>query len=118
MTADPVLPPAFAALAPFVPLWARPTTAARAARRTDSTPEERAAFFAAASPLLGAALEHLDRHSLAALPPPEQRLMDLMLALAHVALAVEMQGPDEPRHAPLRERMRITRSVADPVQPA
>jgi hypothetical protein len=36
-----------------------------------------------------------------------------MLALAHVALAVEIQGPDEVKSAPWRDRMRITRSTAD-----
>ena len=108
-----LLPPAFAALEPFAAGWALPTTAARAARRTASDAEERAAFFAAAAPQLEAALAHLDAHPIDRLPAPEQRLMDLMLALAHVAMAEEMQGPDEARHARMRDRMTITRSVAD-----
>ncbi|MCW1430690.1 hypothetical protein [Novosphingobium sp. JCM 18896] len=112
------LPEGFAALEGFVDRWALDGTAARAARRSESTAEEREAFFAAASPLLDAALAHLDAHELDTLPAPEQRLMDLMLALAHVALAVEIQGPDEAKSAPWRDRMRITRSTADRGAPA
>lgn len=113
MSAPTTLPAGFASLEPFVADWALPTTAARAARRGDSTAEERGRFFAAASPLVGPALELLDARPLSALDPAERRLLDLLLALAHVGLAVEMQGPDEARHAPGRARMRITRSVAD-----
>jgi hypothetical protein len=107
------LPPAFAALEPFVARWAVPTTAARAALRTGSAPDEREAFFAAASPMLDVALDHLDAIGLAAFSPQDARLMDLMLALAHVALAVEIQGPDEVKSAPWRDRMRIGRAPAD-----
>lgn len=108
-----VLPEGFAALAGFVDRWALDGTAQRAARRSDSTAEERAAFFAAASPLLDAALAYLDARALEVFSPAEQRLMNLMLSLAHVALAVEIQGPDEAKSAPWRDRMRITRSTAD-----
>ena len=108
-----ILPQGFAVLEPFAPGWALPTTAERAQRRSESTPEERTAFFAAAAPLLEPVLDRLDTAMLASLNPAEQRLMDLMLAFAHVALAIEMQGPDEARHAAGRERMRITRSAAD-----
>jgi hypothetical protein len=113
MTAATLLPADFATLEPFVERWALPTTAERAARRSGSTSEEREAFFAAGSPLLDAALDHLDGLPLGAFPVQEQRLMDLMLSLAHVALAVEIQGPDETRSAPWRDRMRIGRSAAD-----
>ena len=44
-----------------------------------------------------------------------KRLMDLMLTLAHIALAVEIQGPDEIKSAPSRDRTRIIRSAADNV---
>jgi len=113
MSAATSLPAAFTVLEPFVERWALPTTAERAALRTASAPEEREAFFAAAGPLLEPALDHLDRRSLGAFTAEEQRLMDLMLSLAHVALAVEIQGPDEAKSAPWRDRMRIVRSPAD-----
>ncbi|WP_395398113.1 hypothetical protein WBP07_26660 [Novosphingobium sp. BL-8A] len=107
------LPSGFEVLEPFVQIWARPTTAERAALRSASAPEDRQAFFAAASPLLDAAMVLLDSRPLAELAPNERRLMDLFLSLAHVALAVEIQGPDEVKSAPWRDRLRITRSATD-----
>lgn len=110
---DIALPEAFVALEPFVARWARGTTAERAALRTSSTPEEREAFFAAAGPRMNAALDYLDGVGLSAFSAEDRRLMNLMLALAHVALAVEVMGPDEAKSAPWRDRMRIVRSTAD-----
>lgn len=107
------LPAGFEALEPFVARFAVSGTAARAARRGESTPEEREAFHAAASPLVGKALDLLDTKPVDSLDGAEKRLMDLVLMFAHVALAVEVQGPDESRHAELRKYMRITRSPAD-----
>lgn len=107
------LPSGFAELEPFVERWALHTTAERAARRTASTYEERETFFGAASPHLDAALAYLDARPLGEFAPVDQRLMNLMLALAHVALAVEIQGPDEEKSAPWRDLMRIHRSTAD-----
>jgi hypothetical protein len=108
-----MLPPGFAALEPFVPQWSLSRTAERAARRSNSTTAEREFFFAAATPSLDAALDYLDERGLRSLSPEDERLMNLMLSLAHVALAVEIQGPDETRSAPWRDRMRIDRSTAD-----
>ena len=111
---DTTLPEGFAALEPFAAKWAAPTTAERAALRGDSSPDEREAFFAAASPLLEAALDHLDARELRALLPADQRLMNLMLSLAHVSHAVETHGAKgEAQHARWRSRMTITRSTAD-----
>jgi hypothetical protein len=107
------LPGGFTALEPFVAQWSLSGTARRAAQRTASSPEAREAFFEAASPLLEAALTWLDDRDLATLPPAGRRLMDLMLSLGHVALAVEIQGPDEVKSAVWRDRMRIDRSTAD-----
>jgi hypothetical protein len=113
MSVSTSLPADFVVLEPFVERWALATTADRAARRTATTPDEREAFFAAAGPLLDRALDHLDAIPLGAFSPEEQRLMNLMLSLAHVALAVEIQGSDEAKSAPWRDRMRIERSTAD-----
>jgi len=107
------LPAGFEALEPFVERFALDTTADRAERRSESTREERAAFHAAMQPLVGAALDLLDTRGLDKLDPAEQRLMNLALAYTHVALAVEVHGPDEERHARQRSHMRITRSPAD-----
>ena len=43
----------------------------------------------------------------------EKRLMNLMLSLAHVSLAVEVQGDDEPKHARSAKYLRITRAPSD-----
>ncbi len=106
------LPAGFEALQPFVAKWAVEGTAARAALRGDSTAEERQAFYDAASPLLAPALDHLDATPLAEHDDAQKSLMNLTLSLAHVALAVEVQGPDEDKHARSRNAMVITRSPA------
>lgn len=109
------LPSGFEALEPFVARFAVRGTASRAQLRADTAPDERAAFHAAAKELIGPALDRLDARPLGELDEAERRLLDLCLSFAHVALAVEVQGPDEERHAALRRHMRITRSPADAV---
>ena len=106
------LPEGFAALEPYVAKWAVSGTVARAARRGDSTAEEREAFYAAGKDLLDQALAYLDTKPLGSFTAADNRLMDMMLSLAHVALAVEGLGDDEPRHATMRQYMHITRSPA------
>lgn len=108
-----LLPAGFEALEPFVERFAVAGTANRAALRGASTAEERAAFHAAAASLIAPALDLLDAKPVDSLDESEQRLMNLALTFAHIALAVEVQGPDEARHAELRKYMRITRSPAD-----
>jgi hypothetical protein len=99
------LPLAFAALEPFVASWALDTSAARAQRRNDSMPEERQAFYAVIAEQLPAALELLDAKPFARHDQRERNLLNLCLAAAHVALAVEALGEDEP--------LQITRTPAD-----
>lgn len=107
------LPAGYEALEPFVTGWAITGTANRDRRRGESSDEERVAFFNAAKDLVAPALDMLDQKSLADFDEKEKRLMDLLLNFAHVALAVEMQGKAETRHAGFRKVMRITRSTAD-----
>lgn len=114
MMGKTTLPEGFSELERFVPDWAVTHSADRAARRLDSTSEEREAFFYAANDLAAPALALLDSKPLAELDEAETRLMQLMLSLAHVALAVEIQGDDEPRHAMGARHMTITRASADP----
>ncbi|MCB2059544.1 MAG: hypothetical protein R3E09_02910 [Novosphingobium sp.] len=108
-----LLPAGFESLEPFVERFAISGTANRAQLRSDSSSEERTAFYNAAKDLVAPALDLLDNKPLDALDESERRLLDLCLSFAHVALAVEIQGPDEERHARMREYMRITRSPAD-----
>ena len=107
-----LLPRGFEALEPFVAAWAIPGTAARAQRRVDSTEAERVAFYSAAKDLVPLALSHLDRKPVTALDPQERRLLDLLLTLAHISLAVEVQGDQEAVQALGRQQMKITRSTA------
>lgn len=107
------LPAGFAALSPFVDYWAANTAAGRADRRQRSDEENRQAFYAAANPLLPAALDYLDSKALGALNDSEQRLMQLLLSYAHVAMAVELHREEEPKHARDRHHLRITRAPAD-----
>jgi len=107
------LPDGFETLEPFADQWALPATASRAGARNDSSADERQAFYDAASPLLAPALELLDSRPLDGLDDGEQLLMDMMLSLAHVALAVETQREYETRHVESRRFMDITRSSAD-----
>jgi hypothetical protein len=108
------LPPGFDALEPFVDDWAIAGSANRADRRCDSSEAERIAFYEVATGLAPAALELLDRRPLEDFDEREKRLMNLMLMLAHVSLAVEAQGSEEPNHARDRRHLKITRSPADP----
>lgn len=108
-----LLPARFEALEPFVGSWAVAGSANRAQRRSESTEGERLAFYEAAKDLAPAALEFLDQKALQDFDEREHRLMNLMLSLAHVALAVEAQGSDEARHAESRRYMKITRAPAD-----
>lgn len=108
-----LLPAGFEALEPFVDRWAIAGTANRAQRRTDSSDAERVAFFDAAKEAVGPALAQLDQKQLDQLDDKERRLMNLMLSFAHVAMAVEVQGAAEARHAQYRQLMKITRTPAD-----
>ncbi|UVO52644.1 hypothetical protein [Sphingomonas sp. SUN039] len=108
-----LLPAGFEALKPFVERWAVEGSANRAALRGASSEDDRAAFFATGAPLAAAALDRLDARPLADHDAAEQRLMNLMLSLAHVSLAVDVQRDDEARHTPLRDAMVLTRAPAD-----
>lgn len=107
------LPEGFAALEAFVDDWAIATSAARAARRDDSSAAEQEAFYNAAREFLDPALTLLDSKPLEKLDAKERRLLDLMMTLAHVSIAVEVQRDFEPKHTEMRRHMRITRTPAD-----
>ena len=113
MTGRSTLPGAFVALEPFVDDWAVTGCDARIRRRIASEPASRLEFYEAACPLLPAALEHLDAKGFNGLDESDVRLLDLLLTLAHVALAVEQQGDVEPVHARAHARFRIERSSED-----
>lgn len=107
-----VLPAGFAPLEPFVAVWAVEGTAARAALRGISSEADRQAFYDVAKDHLVAALALLDAKPIDQFDLAEQNLMNLMLALAHVSLAVEVQRDHESELALQARHMPITRSTA------
>lgn len=110
---DKQLPTGFEALEPFVTDWAIKGAHQRLQRRLDSSQQERENFFNTGKDLVPAALELLDQKPIAAFTPEEDRLMDLVLSLAHVSLAVEIQRDDEPDHAAAARHMTIVRASSD-----
>jgi len=107
------LPSGFEALEVFVSDWSFATAAERAQRRLDSTAQEREVFFHTAENLVAPALDLLDAKPLDQHDAQEQRLMSLLLSLAHIGLALEIQGDEEPRHARDARHITITRAVSD-----
>ncbi len=83
------LPEEFADLERFID-WSLPTERERNARRLASSIEEIKELYQAMVPRTEAILEYLDRFELGKLPEREQRLLNLTLALAEVANAVEL----------------------------
>lgn len=107
------LPAGFEALQPFVAAWAVESANDRLQRRLGSSEAERLAFFEVAQPLLAEGLAYLDKTPLGDFDASETQLMRLLLSFAHVALAVETQGDDEPKHAAAARFITITRAPAD-----
>ena len=106
------LPAEFAVLEPFAD-WAGTTATARDLLRSDTTPEERRAFYDAMTPHIDAALTHLDATPLPEHEATQTALMRLCLTYAHIAQAIEVQGPDEVKHAINRRRLPIIVAPAD-----
>lgn len=112
MTAN-LLPPGFEPLEPFVDEWALGTANARAQRRLGSSEAERVDFFTAAKDLLQDGLNYLDKKPFAEYGDDENRLMQLFLSFAHVALAVEIQREAESKHADGARHMTITTAPSE-----
>ena len=107
------LPAGFEALEPFAPYWAVAGAANRDRLRGASTEAQRLAFYHACKDLLAPGLASLDRTPLAEFNEQQQRLMNLLLSFAHVAIAVEIQRDAEAAHAQNRQHLHITRAIAD-----
>lgn len=110
---DCLLPKGFEPLEPFVARWAIDNATRRAEMRGEAPPGERAAFYAAASQLVEPALRYLDTKPLGQFDDSEKRLMQVMLSLAHVAMAEEVHKDHEARHTLYRSFMPVTRAPAD-----
>lgn len=94
------LPDGFADLEPFLEKWARPHFQDRFTVRCESTMDDIRAFYDAMLPRVEAVLEALGDQPLDRLKGPWRRLFDLLMAFAHVGMAVERHG--QPRAANTR----------------
>jgi hypothetical protein len=83
------LPNEFADLEPFAE-WCLEFERERYAKRLSSSMDELQAFYDAAFPRLDAAMEHLDRYSLDALPDDATHLLWLCYSLVNVSFPVEV----------------------------
>ncbi len=86
---DCQLPNDFADLEPFAE-WALPTERARNGKRLASSMEDIQKFYDAIFPRMEAVIGYLNEFPLSDMPEKEKRLMNMALALAEVANAVEL----------------------------
>lgn len=107
------LPSGFESLEPFVSQWAVEGANNRMQARLNSTEQARTDFFNAAKDLVPAALELLDKKPFASFDTKEKQLMLLVLSIAHVSQAVEIQMDEEPKHAKYARFITITQASAE-----
>jgi hypothetical protein len=102
---DGRLPDGFEELQRFVPKWGHLTAIGeRYAERQKSSFAELKAFYDAVAPRIEAILDLVDRFPFdSPLPPPEERLYRLALALGEVVQAVEVYGQPRVPYAPPHE---------------
>jgi len=86
------LPAAFADLQPLADRYALPTERERHTERLKGPFEDLKALYDAVLPRLDAIHVHLKQYPWPDLPPAEQSLLNLALALMEVSLAVESHG--------------------------
>ncbi|GAA2558431.1 hypothetical protein [Mycolicibacterium diernhoferi] len=108
-----LLPPGFETLEHFVDGWVFDNADDRLKRRLTSSEDERVAFFNAVKDRLQDGLTYLDKKPFAEFDDDENRLMQLFLSFAHIALAVEVQGDAEPKHAEGARFMTITQAPSE-----
>lgn len=87
--ADALLPNGFGDLETFARDWALPTERERNLQRHRASIVEIKAFYEAMLERVDAVMAHLNGFPIDALPPAEQRLLDLALSLAEIAPAIE-----------------------------
>ena len=87
-----LLPKAFRDLESFAAIWALGSETERHGRRLASTITELRGFYDAMLPRIDAVLEYLNDFPLEQLAPEARNLLNLSLALAEIAPAVELFG--------------------------
>ena len=101
------LPAAFADLQTFADRYALPTERERHTERLKGPFGDLKALYDAVLPRLGDIHAHLKTHPWPNLPPAEQSLLNLALALMEVALAVESHGQPTVPHGFDHTRFRV-----------
>jgi hypothetical protein len=104
------LPAGFEDLAPFIDQWCLPETQQRHCSRETASMEDIRRFYDAMLAKAPAAIAFLDGKPFDGLTDDERRLMCLLLALGHVAVAVEVHGQPRAPHTPYPHRVRITQA--------
>ena len=92
MTDSILLPQAFAELAPFARIWARPTENARSEIRWSASPADFASFYAAVLPRLSDILDYLSTVPLEGMDEGQANLFCLAAAFAEAAPHHELYG--------------------------
>jgi hypothetical protein len=103
-----VLPAGFEELEPFLDQWGLKGTQERHAHRESASMEDIRRFYDAMLAKAPAAIAFLDGKPFDSLTDDEQRLMNLLLALGHVSVAVEVHGQPRAPHTPYPHRVRLT----------
>jgi hypothetical protein len=102
------MPAGFEDLEPFVDQWCLQETQQRHACRETASMEDIRQFYDAMLAKAPAAIAFLDGKAFDGLADDERRLMYLLLALGHVAVAVEVHGQPRAPHTPYPHRVRLT----------
>lgn len=88
--AEPLLPPAFSDLEPWLADWCLDSEPQRYAKRLSSTMKEIQAFYDAIFPRAEEAIQYLERFPLDDLPEDAHRLLKLLYSLVVMSFAVEI----------------------------
>ena len=102
------LPAGFEDLEPFVDQWSLNGTQERHVRRESSSIEDIRQFYDIMLARAPAVIGFLEGKPFESLNDGEQRLMRLLLALGHVAVAVEVHGRPRAPHTPYPHRVRLS----------
>ena len=102
------LPDGFEDLEPFLALWCLKTTQERHIRRETASMDDIRRFYDAMLARAPDAIAFLDGKPFDSLADDEERLMQLLLALGHVAVAVEVHGQPRAPHTPYPHRVQIS----------
>lgn len=112
MPNEEVLPAGFEDLAPFVEQWAQDGFQPRWNTRSAARMSEIQAFYDAMLPRAEAALALIQPYDLEKLTGPMARLYQLVLALAHAAMAVEVHGAPRAKYSTYPHPIRVAEGPA------